>query len=220
MFKSVTLYTDQLAAMRRFYGNILELEITERADDRFTVRFGATDVTFVSGERPACYHFAINIPGNQFSMLKYWIQDRVPLNWEDGVDEVYFRAFDADSMYFEDPAGNVVELIGRRKKDVYGDITRSSFLNISEVGLVTGDVWEAGQKLFDAGLPLRGTDLEPDELNFIGSGDSYFVLVPHGRRWYFSKKDAEIHPLTAVLTDGTEFRLDTVGNISFSNSGE
>ncbi|KZE39851.1 hypothetical protein AV656_00735 [Bhargavaea cecembensis] len=220
LFKSVTFYTDQLAAMRRFYGNILELEITERAEDRFTVRIGTTDVTFVAGDRPAFYHFAINIPGNQFSMLKYWIQDRVPLNWEDGVDEVYFRAFDADSMYFEDPAGNVVELIGRRKKDVYGDITRSSFLNLSEVGLVAQDVQLAGQKLFDAGLPLRGTDLEPDELNFIGSGDAYFVLVPQGRRWYFSKKDAEIHPLAAVLTDGTEFRLDASGQISQSNCTE
>lgn len=220
LFKSVTFYTDQLAAMRRFYGNILELEITERAEDRFTVRFGTTDVTFVAVQRPAYYHFAISIPGNQFSMLKYWIQDRVPLNWEDGVDEVYFRAFDADSMYFEDPAGNIVELIGRRKKDVYGDISRSSFLNISEVGLVTRDVSQAGQKLFDAGLPLRGTDLEPDDLNFIGSGDSYFVLVPQGRRWYFSKKAAEIHPLGAVLTNGTEFLLDDEGTISHSTCGE
>lgn len=220
LFKSVMFYTDQLAAMRRFYGNILELEITERQGDRFTVKIGLTDVTFVAGDREAFYHYAINIPGNQFSMLKYWIQDRVPLNWDDGVDEVYFRSFDADSMYFEDPAGNIVELIGRRKKDVYGDITRSSFLNVSEVGLVTEDVLVAGQKLFDAGLPLRGTDLEPDDLNFIGSGDSYFVLVPQGRRWYFSKKDAAIHPLAASLTNGITVVLDGDGTISLEDRTE
>ncbi|SEJ30806.1 hypothetical protein SAMN04488127_1574 [Bhargavaea ginsengi] len=220
MFNSVTFYTDQLAAMRRFYGNILELEITERAEDRFTVRIGATDVTFMAVDRPAFYHFAINIPGNQFSMLKHWIQDRVPLNWEDGVDEVYFRAFDADSMYFEDPAGNIVELIGRRRKDVYGDVSRSSFLNVSEVGLVTNQVQEAGQTLFDAGLPLRGTDLELDDLNFIGRGDAYFVLVRDGRKWYFSKRNAEIHPLEAKLIDGTVVRLGAEGKISLSVSGE
>jgi catechol 2,3-dioxygenase-like lactoylglutathione lyase family enzyme len=220
LFKSVTFYTDQLAAMRRFYGNILELEITERAEDRFTVRIGTTDMTFKAVDRPAFYHFAINIPGNQFSMLKHWIQDRVPLNWEDGVDEVYFRAFDADSMYFEDPAGNIVELIGRRRKDVYGDVSRSSFLNVSEVGLVTNQVQEAGQTLFDAGLPLRGTDLELDDLNFIGRGDAYFVLVRDGRKWYFSKKNAEIHPLEARLTDGTVVRLGADGRISLSVSGE
>lgn len=221
MFKSVLLYTDRLAAMRRFYGNILELEITERMEDRFTVRIGSTDVTFVAGDRPSFYHFAINIPGNQFTMLKYWVKDRVPLNWDGGVDEVYFRSFDADSMYFEDPAGNVIELIGRRKKDLFGDVSPASFLNVSEVGLVSGDVAAVGHSLQKAGIPLRnGTEVDPDGLNFLGRGDSFFVLVPQGRRWYFSKRDAEVHQLEARLESGLRVMLDEEGQLTIEDTEE
>ncbi|SIT84681.1 hypothetical protein [Edaphobacillus lindanitolerans] len=217
MFKSVMFYTDRLAAMRRFYGNILELEITERLEDRFTVRIGETEVTFVATDRPAFYHFAINIPGNQFTMLKYWVKDRVPLNWDGGVDEVYFRNFDADSMYFEDPAGNIVELIGRRKKDLFGDVSQASFLNVSEVGIVPRDVAKAGGDLMKAGIPLRGgTEVDPHNLNFLGRGETFFVVVPEGRRWYFSKKDAESHPLKAALDDGLAVQLDDDGTLTVS----
>ncbi|MET3575980.1 glyoxalase [Bhargavaea ullalensis] len=219
LFKSVRFYTNRLAAMRRFYGNILELEISERLEDSFTVKIGGTDVTFVASERPSFYHFAINIPGNQFTMLKYWVKDRVPLNWDGGVDEVYFRSFDADSMYFEDPSGNIVELIGRRKKDLFGDVSRASFLNISEVGVVPQDVVKAGTELQKAGIPLRGgTDVDPDSLNFLGRGETFFVLVPEGRRWYFSKRTSEIHPLEALLDDGLLVRLDEAGELAVSDT--
>ena len=137
MFKSVTLYTNQLKSLKRFYGNVLELNITEASEEQMTLEIGDSFIIFKQSERPAFYHFAINIPGNQFSMMKYWMQDRLTLNRESGVDEVYFQSFDADSLYFEDPAGNIVELIGRRKRDLFGDLSVASFLNLSEISITT-----------------------------------------------------------------------------------
>lgn len=213
MIKSATLYTDKLKAMKRFYGNLLELDMIESTDEQFTVRIGESQLTFKQTEQPAYYHYAINIPGNQFSMMKYWIQDRVTFNREEGRDEVYFPSFDADSMYFEDPAGNVVELIGRRKRDLFGDLTKESFLNISEIGVVTPFVTEVGDYLQDMGLPLRsGTDVDPEDLNFLGRGDAYIVLVPQGRRWYFSKKVSETYPLELSWNDA-KISLDADGKL-------
>lgn len=211
MIKSATLYTNKLKALKRFYGNLLELDVTESTADQFTVRVGTSHLTFKQTEQPAFYHFAINIPGNQFSMMKYWMQDRVTFNREEGRDEVYFPSFDADSMYFEDPAGNIVELIGRRKRDVFGDLTKESFLSISEVGLVTPFVAEVGDQLQDLGIPLRsGTEVDPNELNFLGRDDTYIVLVPPGRRWYFSKKTAETFPVAFTWNEAT-IQIDVDG---------
>lgn len=215
MIKSAKLYTNNIKALRRFYVNILELDMIESTAEQFTVRIGESQLTFQQSEQPAFYHFAINIPGNQFSMMKYWMLDRVTLNREEGRDEVYFQSFDADSMYFEDPAGNIVELIGRRKRDLFGDLTKESFLNISEIGMTTPHVVEVGDELQDLGIPLRnGTEVEPNELNFLGRGDTFIVLVPPGRRWYFSKKVSEAYPLELTWND-THIKLDGEGKLVF-----
>lgn len=213
MFKSVTLYTNKLKSLKRFYMNLLEWDLVEADNDRFTVKVGSSQLSFVESERPYFYHFAINIPGNQFSMMKYWLKDRVTLNREEGRDEVYFQSFDADSMYFEDPAGNIVELIGRRKRDLFGDLTKESFIDISEVGVATPYVTEVGELLQDNGIPLRnGTEVNPDELNFIGKDDKFVVLVPLHRRWYFSKKQSEVAPLEFTVNEKT-FKIDVEGKI-------
>ena len=215
MIKSATLYSNNIKALRRFYGNVLELDMTESTLEQFTIRIGESHLTFKQTDKPAFYHFAINIPGNQFSMMKYWITDRITLNREEGRDEVYFPSFDADSMYFEDPAGNIVELIGRRKRDLFGDLTKESFLNISEIGMATPHVVEVGDELQDLGIPLRnGTEVEPDELNFLGRGDNFIVLVPPGRRWYFSKKVSEVYRLELTWND-THIKLDDEGKLAF-----
>ncbi|MBB4826531.1 catechol 2,3-dioxygenase-like lactoylglutathione lyase family enzyme [Sporosarcina luteola] len=212
MIESATFYTNQLKAMKRFYVDLLELDLIDWTEHQLTIRVGESKLTFVETEQPAFYHFAFNIPGNQFSMMKYFIKDRLSLNWEDGRDEVYFSSFDADSMYFEDAGGNIVELIGRRKRDLFGDLTKESFLNISEVGIVTPDVTKVGEQLVDAGIPLRkGTNIHPEELNFLGRGDTYIVLVPPGRRWYFSKKASEVYPLE-LSWDGERIEIDKDGN--------
>lgn len=120
MFKSVLFYTNQLKSLKRFYANVLELDITTSGNEQFTVNIGETGVTFQQSEKPSIYHFAINIPGNQFVIMKSWIQDRLTLNKDGGINEIYYPSLDADSMYFEDPAGNLIELIGRRHRDLFG----------------------------------------------------------------------------------------------------
>ncbi|MFD1928081.1 glyoxalase [Sporosarcina siberiensis] len=215
MFKSVTFYTNKLKALKRFYGDVMEFSIVESTNEQFVVEIGQSAITFIHTDQPAFYHFAINIPGNQFSMLKFWMQDRVTLNRGESLDEIYFSSFDADSMYFEDPAGNIVELIGRRKQDLFGEVSKASFLNISEVGIVTPFVASVGDQLQDFGIPLRGgTDVNPMTLNFLGKGDAFIVLVPPNRKWYFSERMSEIYPLKIELNDHRQIIIDEEGSIT------
>lgn len=221
MFESVLLYTTHLKQLRRFYQNILELEIIKRAATSFTAKIGTSELTFVESKQSAFYHIAINIPGNQFSQIKYWIEDKLTLNRQHGMDDVYFPSFDADSMYLEDPAGNLIELIGRRKRDLFGYVTSDALLNISEVGIVTPHIEEVGDELQDAGIPLRhGTKIDPEHVNFLGKGDTFIVLAPPEIKWYFSEQKAETHPLEITLSTNIHLTLDADGLLKLTELKE
>src|SRR5690625_3410464 len=212
MFNSILLYTNQLKELRRFYMNILELNITDETEEAFSIDIGTSKLTFKQSDKPCFYHYAINIPGNQFSMLKHRIKERIPLNRERGIDEVYFSSFDADSMYFEDPAGNIIELIGRRKRDLFGNPTfAESFFNISEVGIVSSHLDDLSEEFQDIGLPLRGTEISYDSVNFFGREESFIVLVPPERKWYFSEQMSEVFPLEIELTNGYHITINEEG---------
>lgn len=217
MFKSVLLYTNKLKLLQRFYGNLLGLNITDISADQFTVVVGDSSLIFIQDEAPAFYHFAINIPGNQFSIMKHWLKEKLTLSRERGIDERYYADFDADSMYFGDPAGNIVELIGRRKRDLFGDLTSKAFLNISEVGVVTPFMVQVGDDIQDFGIPLyHGMEIDPDNLNFLGKNDTFVVLSPPEKRWEFSERKSEVFPLEFTLHDGGHFILDNEGKIKIS----
>lgn len=219
MFQSVSLYTNQLKTLQRFYMNIMELPIIDRSKKSFTIKVGTSHLTFKETDVPAFYHFAFNIPGNQFSLIKSWIKNKIPLNREGGRDEVYFRNFDADSIYFEDPAGNVIELVGRRHRDLFGAPSPESFLNISEISITTYDMTRVGEKIQEIGIPLwRATEINPHALNFLGREDTFIVLVPPGRKWYFSKQISEIFPLDILLTTGETLSIDEEGHLTISTA--
>lgn len=218
MFKSVVLYTNKLRLLKRFYRNVMELEIINNSEEEFTVNIGESNLTFRQADEASFYHFAFNIPGNQFSLIKSWMKGKLTLNREGGRDEVYFPSFNADSMYFEDPAGNIIELIGRRHRDLFGNPSPASFLNISEVSMTTYAMTKVGDRIQDLGIPLRqGTEIDPHSLNFLGRDDTFIVLVPPGRKWYFSKKESEIHPLEITLSDGNILTLDEEGHLTVTN---
>lgn len=215
MFKAVTLYTNKLKQLKGFYGNVLGLHMLETDVDHFTVSIGSTTLTFSESTRAAIYHFAINIPGNQFTLAKHWAMERVELNREEGLNEVYYPRFEADSIYFEDPAGNVIELIARRNVDKWSDFSVESFINLSEVSITTPFVAEVGEQLQDIGIPISGhVEIEPTALNFLGSGNTFILLVPPKRRWYFSKRLAETHPLEIELSKGERIVISDEGKMT------
>ncbi|WP_210468494.1 glyoxalase [Sporosarcina sp. 6E9] len=201
--------------MKSFYQNILEMHLIEDGIERFTLQIGSSTLTFKASHLPASYHFAFNIPGTHMAEAKKWLQARVELNHEDGNDEIYYKRFDADAVYFDDPAGNVVEFIGRRSKVGVGHFTSNSLMNISEMSITTSFVSDVAMKLKEAGVTSRNNvPIEPDSLNFLGEDDTLIILVPPKRRWYFSDKFSEVYPLKIELVNGRSLLMDEKGFIS------
>lgn len=214
MFKKVTLYTDKLNEMKGFYEYQLGFRIIEEDETSFMLAVGDSQLVFKQAAQPALYHFAFNIPGNQFSLAKGWASSRVELNRQEGMDEIYYANFDADAFYFQDPAGNVVEFLGRRAVDRMGNFTVDSLLSISEVSITTPFVEEVGQQIEEMDIPVRGNKgIDPDSLNFLGGGDAFIILVAPKRTWYFSKQRSEVHPLSIELQDGRQIDIDEEGKL-------
>ena len=214
IFKAVTLQTNQLIGLKFFYQNILEIPVIDEGVGSFTMQIGRSTLTFKESLLPAAYHFAFNIPGNHMAEAKKWLQARVKLNREDNDDEVYYKSFDADAIYFDDPAGNVVELIGRRTKYGEGGFTINSLLDISEMSITTPYVPGVAEKLQEIGVTSRNnTKIKPDSLNFLGKDDTFVILVPPNRRWYFSNKVSETYPLEIQLFNDHAILIDKNGII-------
>lgn len=203
--------------MQHFYLKDLEFPLTESTMDSFTIQCGESTLTFIHSDVPAAYHFAFNIYGNQMASAKDWLAGRVFLNLEDGKDEHYYKSFDADAIYFEDPAGNVVEFIGRRYRKTIGDFTTSSVLDISEVSITTPFVTDTAKKIAKHGIQSRNDNpIKSESLNFLGAEDSFIILVPPNRRWYFSRKMSITCPLEIELFDHNRILVDFDGNITIS----
>ncbi|HSI68369.1 MAG TPA: serine hydrolase [Planococcus sp. (in: firmicutes)] len=214
MFKKVTLYTNKLNEMKGFYEYQLGFRLVEEDETSFTLAIGDSQLVFKESARGAIYHYALNIPGNQFTLAKGWARSRVELNRQEGMDEIFYANFQADAFYFQDPAGNVVEFIGRRNVDRMGDFTVDSLLNISEVSITTSHVQEVGEQIEDMEIPVRGNKgIDPKSLNFLGSGDAFIILVSPKRTWYFSKQRSEVHPLTIELRDGRSIEITEDGKL-------
>lgn len=218
MFKKVTLYTDRLEEMKGFYEYQLGFRIVEEDETSFTLAIGESTLIFKESGREAFYHFAFNIPGNQFTLAKSWANSRVTLNRQEGMDEIFYANFNADAFYFEDPAGNIVEFIARRNVDRMGDFTVDSLLNISEVSITTPFVGEVGEQLEAMDIPVRGNKgVDPKALNFLGQNDAYILLVAPKRVWYFSKQKSEVHPLAIQLQNGRQIEINEEGRFSESS---
>jgi hypothetical protein len=178
-----------LAEMRAFYGKTLDLGILEERHDRLTIGAGETRLTFVQSSenvdgRPPFYHFAFNIPENKIVQALEWQKARTPMlpiperNRAAGFppEVVDYSHWNAHSIFFLDPAGNVVEYIARHDLK-NGDTSPFSWADIlyaSEIGLIADDVPAMAKKLADAAgvMPYRGASDQ-----FTAMGDEYGLLL-------------------------------------------
>ena len=176
--RRLELLSADLEAQRDFYANVLELPV--RVDEPILeVQAGRTRLFFTyTPEFDGAYHFAFNIPTNQFESAKRWISSRVPLlQDENGNDEFHSENWNSGSVYFKDPAGNVLEFIARHNLDnaVDGDFDRLHILNISEIGLPSEDVVGLATEICKR-LDVSVYRQEPNE-SFTPVGDDNGLLI-------------------------------------------
>jgi len=149
-----------LPALRRFYHERIGFPVLAEQADEIVFAAGTTRLTFVQaqpeqirgdggrGNGEPFYHFAFNIPQNKILAARAWQLERTqlvptPENLRDPAypnDVRHFRNWNAHSVFFFDPAFNIVEYIARH--DLPNDapdparFSTADILYASEIGYV------------------------------------------------------------------------------------
>lgn len=207
------LLTSNLAQQRDFYLHVLKLH-TALAADTLSVQAGHSRLTFEQAPVgwQGFYHFAFDIPENRFKEAKAWLSQRVPLIPDNtGADEFPSESWNSDSIYFYDPAGNILEFIARHNQPNASDkpFSERSIISISEIGLATDDVLQTVQFLErEIGI---GVYDGPGSDTFTPIGDELglFIVVKRGRIWFpDTGKPADFYPVVVrVSNEARKFRV-------------
>jgi catechol-2,3-dioxygenase len=221
--RQLILETSELDTLREFYGNILNLPVSVISDKAIKIGVGGTELLFKqSSTGDPFYHFAINIPSNKIEEAKLWLQHRVKLTWIDQYNgEIAdFINWRAKSVYFFDPAGNILELIARfdLENDMNEPFDSTQFLSVSEIGLVfkEEDVNQRTEELLkEYGLAYFDKQPPLDHFKAVGDDEGLFIIVAENRNWFTTTRPSGIFPLDIEFeSNGKMYRLPMLSLIA------
>jgi hypothetical protein len=183
---NLKLQSNNIRAQQDFYTQQLRLP-SQIVDDTLKIQIGSSELIFVQNTNfTGRYHFAFDIPNNQFQNATQWLEKRTTLAI-DATGNTQFEAgeWNADNVYFYDPQGNILELIARHElenasKNPFGP---DSLLCISEIGLASNDVLEMiawFAKTLDVGTYKSISETFAP----IGNANGLVIAVPEDRIWF------------------------------------
>jgi catechol 2,3-dioxygenase-like lactoylglutathione lyase family enzyme len=202
--KKIFLETRKLDEVQKFYRETLGLPVSVSPQGELVVLAGNSRIFFREhdGNGQPFYHFAFTIPYNKIEEAREWMKEKISLIWiQDYESEIAeFINWEARSIYFFDPSGNIVELIGRKEfcLDTKNGFGPDDILSVSEIGIVypkdeyLNKVEEImglmGLEYFSRQKPIPG-------FSAIGNDEGLLIAVYSDRNWYPTKVPSCIFPL-------------------------
>lgn len=203
--------TTPLEEMKTFYRDVIGLSILKETIDELTIGGGLTPITFIKNnntDKRPFYHFAFNIPENKIESAFQWQRPKTPLV-RPGADSIAnFAHWNAHSIFFLDPAGNLVEYIARHDlpNAVPGEFSVKDILYVSEIAFIVNDVITAGRALKKE---MDVPDYRPESDGFWPIGDEYGLLlvIRKGNEWA-----GRPHQVNKTDIFNTEIEIKSTGN--------
>ena len=192
----VGLLSPNLEAQRQFYTETLGLPLVSDNTGIFMVQAGQTRLSFRAAARQAGpYHLAFDVPEDRFEEAWSWLHPSVSLLTQGGQEIFFFEDWNAHSLYFTDPGGNILELIARHTlpRAHHADL----LVNISEVGMAVPDVLDAVEHLRGA-LGVGGYGEGSASFSPVGTHTGLFIVVQAGRPWFPTAQAAVSLPVSIV----------------------
>lgn len=208
-FTRIILQTSNPSRLASFYSG-LGLTIAKDGDSHISMAIGSTQLVFLQASTAGpFYHFAITIPANKIGEARDWlIKKNITPAWiaDYKSDIADFVNWHAKSVYFTDPAGNIVELIARFDlgNEDSSAFSAAQFLCISEIGIVApeNDLEMMAQKLLDDyGLSWFAKQPPLPHFKVIGDDNGLLILVPEGRNWYPTSIPSQLFSAAVYFTE-------------------
>lgn len=194
-FRFISLRTAHFQATVDFYQQILGLPLLASGTGYAVFQVGATQLMWEAAESgDPFYHFAFDIPCNLLTAAADWMATRVELLTRDGNREFTFEDWNASSIYFHDPSGNIVEFIARRNlaNDSSQPFSPEQLLRVSEIGWPVSEAHPAPQSELEAWRDYGA-------FKAFGTETALLLVVPEGRGWLPTNRSSEIHPCSLAL---------------------
>lgn len=209
--KHLKLDCANLEEQKYFYTKKFKFKVVEESDEEITMKMGDSLLTFSENRlKKSYYHFAFTIPFGAVEKALSWVKNKVEVIPTDDGEIQDFSSWDAKAFYFLDPAGNVVEFIGRRRfNDSDGNtFSESRVLNISEIGLPVFQVTAAYNSIEKA-TGIRKFDCTNSTFCACGDDEGLFILVDKAEKtWFPTDEPAREYPVEVNFEiDGEEFNL-------------
>lgn len=200
----IQIKTNDIKRTRTFYQSVLDLFIFKNDQNSLIIRVGDSVLKFVEDSQfNSIYHIAFNIPKNQLEEAIKWCKNKVDLiSIEDKNVITHFENWNAHAVYFYDNNGNLLEFIARHDLDNEqgGKFTGASILNISEIGIVTENPLELGNKLIaEHQLYFFSKNANSEVFSAIGDDEGLLILVRPNRNWYPTQTLSESNPTEVTL---------------------
>ena len=175
----ILLKSANLDKMSSFYAD-LGLQIDKSVSDQISFQVGWTKIRFKLSDNHVPYHYCFLIPSNKLEQALIWMQNFTSIITNEENSEItYFENWNAHSIYFWDPDGNIVELITRHDLDYtsHDTFNASEILGLNEIGLPTYNItgtqeflsksmgttsWLGNDKVFGTHGDLEGLLLLPN----------------------------------------------------------
>jgi hypothetical protein len=193
-----------LSELAAFYGDLLGFGL-EPESGAVSSRVGETMLELQAATGSPFYHFAFLVPGDRFEAALAWVRGHVQLlpDAHTGEPVFDFTTWDAQAVYFHDPAGSIVELIAHRgigEVGTPGAFSPSELLGVSEIGLVCDPPSLAEELERELGLEVWDGSLEGEgRLAFVGAKARTLILCRAGRPWLPTGRPAEAHPVEVTI---------------------
>lgn len=202
----IKIETPNLEDTIAFYKEKLDLEVTEVTNETATIKVGESLLTFIQNNNSQpVYHLAFNIPANQLKEAISWSKNRLDLiHKENDLVVSNFETWKANSVYFFDNNGNLLEFITRKDLKNETDIPFNSqqILNISEIGIVTEKPDELGKALIEKyQLELFDKNDNSEVFTAIGDDEGLLIIVKENRNWFPTEIPAQAFTTEIKVTD-------------------
>jgi catechol-2,3-dioxygenase len=185
----IKIETPNLEDTIAFYKEKLDLEVIEVTNETATIQVGESLLTFIQNKNnQPVYHLAFNIPANQLKEAINWSENRLDLiHKENDLVVSNFETWKANSVYFFDNNGNLLEFITRKdlKNETEKPFNSQQILNISEIGIVTEKPDELGKALIEKyQLELFDKNDNSEVFTAIGDDEGLLIIVKENRNWF------------------------------------
>lgn len=205
--KHLKLDCANLDEQKYFYTRKFKFKVVEEGNGEITLQVGDSLLTFVENRlKKPYYHFAFNIPYGTVESAVKWVHKKVDVISFEGKEIQEFEDWKARAFYFLDPAGNVVELIGRKRFDDFNgsSFSESKILNISEIGLPVFEVSSAFTSINKAcGVPEFGRN--DNVFLAAGNDEGLFIIVDKAEKtWFPTDEPARAYHMEVNFKQGEE----------------